>query len=378
MNKRITTFLICIVAIGKALLCGRANSALKLPPKNIVAMVLTSNIGDMIFATSVFRAIKEKYPDSHLTVVGSQKNKVTLYGNNDIDEYLVDPKNSWQLIWCLRKIKADYGFSLANSSADIAVMFLSGVKSIACFDVKNAPAAHTKLYRVLKTLCLQVPYYIGNYCSLEYLKILEPLGIFSKNTKKYLFYDQVIASNLRDKLKNYDLDISREKIVAISPGAGTKIKLWPAERFAKVANFLTQQGYRIAVIGGPSDRDEVRLFKSKLINASQIVDASEFSLGELFYFISCCRLLVANDSGPVYIAEAFNVPTLVIVGPTDENEHPPHGPLNFVVTPSREKESPEMRGHIVGYNEQIAREQIERVTVEEVLSVLKILLNNLS
>jgi ADP-heptose:LPS heptosyltransferase len=96
----------------------------------------------------------------------------------------------------------------------------------------------------------------------------------------------------------------------------------------------------------------------------------------MVYFISKCKMLIANDSGPVYMAEAFGVPTLVVVGPTDEIEHPPHGPLNFVVTPKRDS-APVMRGHIVGYDLKEAREQIEEVKVSEVLSSLKILLQNI-
>ena len=355
---------------------GKVNKISKLPPKSIVAMVLTSNIGDMIFATSVFHAIKERYPTCHLTVVGSKKNSVTLSGNNDVDKYIVTPKSIWKLISLLKTTKADYGFSLANSSVDIASMFLAGVKTVACFDVKNAPVIHTPFYRLLKKLCIQVPYYIGKYCSQEYLRILEPINIFSNNTKKYLFYDDKIAKEVQDKFLSKGVDLEIEKIAVVSPGAGTKVKLWSVERFAEVADFLAEQGFKIAVIGGLGDKEEVELFKSK-IDANNLLDASSLSLEELMYFISVCKLLIANDSGPVYMAEAFGVPTLVVVGPTDEFEHPPHSPLNMVVTPSREKEPPEMRGHIVGYSTERAIEQIKRVTVEEVLVILKTLLKNM-
>ncbi|MEK7177180.1 MAG: glycosyltransferase family 9 protein [Patescibacteria group bacterium] len=375
-HTRAKNLILIVTVFLKALVTGGAHRTPSLPPKSIVAMVLTSNVGDMIFATSVFRAIKEKYPDCYLTVVGSKKNTITLSGNKDINKYIVIPASIRELINLLKVVRADYGFSLTTSSFDIASMFLSGIKSIACFDVKNAPGAHTRSYRLLKKLCVQVPYYIGQYCSQEYLRILEPIGIFSNNTAKYLFYDKEIAKKLRDRLLEKGVDLERQKTAVISPGAGTKTKLWPAERFTEVADFLAEHGFKIAVIGGPGDKEEVELFKSKL-KTKDLLDAASFSLEELIYFISTCKLLVANDSGPVYMAEAFKVPTLVVVGPTDEFEHPPHGPLNMVVTPDRDKEAPEMRGHIVGYSEEKAREQIEQVTVEEVLAALKTLLQKI-
>ena len=35
------------------------------------------------------------------------------------------------------------------------------------------------------------------------------------------------------------------------------------------------------------------------------------------------HLFISVDTGPIYIAEAFNVPTVDIVGPVDENVQPP-------------------------------------------------------
>jgi len=371
--QRFTTLLLLIASVGKFLFRGGATRTPKFPPISIVAMVLTSNIGDMIFATSVFRAIKEKYPKAYLTVVGSKKNAITLAGNKDVDDYIETPESVWELINLLQMKKADYGFSLATSSFDIVSMFLAGIRSIACFDVQNALGAHTRSYNLLKKLCIKIPFYIGQYVSQEYLKVLEPLGIFSTNTSKYMFFNEKIAKEVRERFAQSGIDLGKDKIIAISPGAGTKIKQWPAERFVEVANYLEKQGFKIAVIGGPGDHKEVGMFKSKL-KAENLIDASIMSLEEMIYFISTCKLMIANDSGPVYMAEAFNVPTLVVVGPTDEIEHPPHGPLNAVVTPDRNIEAPEMRGHIVGYSEEHALEQIERVTVDNVLTTLKGLL----
>lgn len=376
--SRSTTLLILLASLLKAVFVGRATRKPDIPPKSILAMVLTTNVGDMIFATTVFRAVKEKYPDCYLTVVGTKKNTITLAGNKDVDKYIVTPESVWSLIMLLKEAKASYGFSLTTSSFDIASMFLVGIRSIACFDVKNTSGAHTKSYNLLKKLCIRVPYYIGKYCSQEYLRILEPIDVFSTNTSKHLFYSDETARKVQEKFLAQGIDIKKEKIAAISPGAGTKVKLWPADRFARVADFLTDNGFKVAVIGGPGDKEEVALFKTSLVKTKEIVDASTLSLEELFYFVSACKLLIANDSGPVYVAEAFKVPTLVVVGPTDEFEHPPHGPFNIVVTPNRLEEDPEMRGHIVGYSEERAREQIKKVSVNDVIQSLQKLLDNIN
>jgi len=42
-------------------------------------------------------------------------------------------------------------------------------------------------------------------------------------------------------------------------------------------------------------------------------------------------LYVSADTGPIYIAEAFNVPTIDITGPVNENEQPPQGEKHKIV-----------------------------------------------
>lgn len=375
-NPRLVNLILIAQTYLKSILTKKANREIKLPPNKVLALVLTPNIGDMIFATTVFRALKNKYPNTSLTVIGSKKNAITLVGNPDIDEYIVDPKNGIDLINIIKGVKADFGFTLAIGSLDVASMYLGGIPSIACFNTANADKAHTFLYKLMKSICIQVPFYIGKYVSQEYLRILEPIGIKSTNTNKYLYIDSKAKQRVDEKYLAYGIDLNTERIVAVSPGAGTKIKQWPEERFSEIADYLREkENYKIAVIGGPGDKKEIEKFTSSLKNKDYI-DASTLPLEDMIYFISKCKLLIANDSGPVYMAEAFSVPTLVVVGPTDEIEHPPHGPLNSVVTPKRDS-APVMRGHIVGYDKKEARAQIEEVTVQNVLDSLKNLLQNI-
>lgn len=373
---RDTTFqkiILFLRALLHASIHGKAKKTIH--PEKIVALYLANTIGDIIFATSVFRAIKEKYPKSHLTVVGSKKNATTLFGNPDIDVYIKTPQHGSELVERLKEVNADFGFTIPTGSVEIASMILANIKSITCFHYVGVKNAHTISYKILKTLCIQVPFYIGKYVSQEYLRILEPIDIYSTNTSKYLYYDPEVAKTIKSKYLAEGIDLEKEKIIAVVPGSRTKIKQWPTERFVAIADFLRQQGFKIGVLGGPEDKAEVELFINSLKD-KDFIRADNLQLDEMMYFISMCKLLIANDSGSVYIAESFNVPTLVVVGPTDELEHPPHGPLNVVVTPKRTS-VPALRGHIRGYDKKQAKSQIEEVTVADVQESLKKLLKNM-
>src|SRR4051812_12166984 len=87
----------------KTLLKRKANRLPKDGPKRVVAVFLTRNVGDMIFATPVFHALKVAYPHVHLTVIGSPKNRIILQGNTDVDHYVACPDSAEELIKVIRE-----------------------------------------------------------------------------------------------------------------------------------------------------------------------------------------------------------------------------------------------------------------------------------
>jgi len=76
------------------------------------------------------------------------------------------------------------------------------------------------------------------------------------------------------------------------------------------------------LIGGPDDTTEGAEMKSHLQPHVRYVDCIGQSIDELKATLSMVALIIGNDSGSIYIAESFGKATLVLVGPTDEAEHP--------------------------------------------------------
>jgi heptosyltransferase II len=106
--------------------------------------------------------------------------------------------------------------------------------------------------------------------------------------------------------------------VAINPGAAYgSAKQWFPERFAAVADALVRDfGIRILLSGGPEEvrigRDIERAMSSRPLNL-----IGKTTVRQLMALLASCRLVVTNDSGPMHIAAAFNVPVVAVFGPTD-------------------------------------------------------------
>ena len=103
-----------------------------------------------------------------------------------------------------------------------------------------------------------------------------------------------------------------EPFAVLAPG-GSSSRRWPAEKFARLAVLLTRHfGFHVLLSGAP---EEAGLLAGILAavppdEARRRIVAAPEPLGVLAALLEGARLLVANDSAPIHVAEAMAAPTL--------------------------------------------------------------------
>ncbi len=123
-----------------------------------------------------------------------------------------------------------------------------------------------------------------------------------------------------------------EMIVGINPGAFYgEAKRWFPDRYAAVADALADQfRARILLFGAQNDlrvAEEV----SRNMKQPSVILAGKTTLGQLIGLIRECTLLITNDSGPMHLAAALDVPQLAIFGSTSEIATGPLSPRAVVI-----------------------------------------------
>lgn len=121
-------------------------------------------------------------------------------------------------------------------------------------------------------------------------------------------------------------------LVGISPGARWASKMFPPELFAKVIR-LTAEMYpqaRFVIMGAPADHATAEKILMLSGDAPVYSLAGSTSLGELVELINNCHVLLANDSGPVHIASAAQIPVVSFYGPTNPNLTGPFGDIHTI------------------------------------------------
>ncbi len=134
-------------------------------------------------------------------------------------------------------------------------------------------------------------------------------------------------------VKKYKVPIYTNKrfcLVGIHPGGSSYDKLWQTEKFAEIANRLIKNfNSCIMLFNGPGEEK----LAEEIENLMEIPPIRMYNMGlrKMAALIERCSLFVCNDSGPMHIAAALNVPTVAIFGSTDHVRWRPYSDRAVIV-----------------------------------------------
>jgi heptosyltransferase-1 len=110
---------------------------------------------------------------------------------------------------------------------------------------------------------------------------------------------------------------SNARYAVIAPTSRWPAKQWPQERFAQLASWLTQEGLRVVVVGGKSEREQCPAILRTASTDSAIIDCiGATTVAQMMSVIKHSALVVANDSAALHIAVGFSRPLVALFGPT--------------------------------------------------------------
>jgi ADP-heptose:LPS heptosyltransferase len=143
--------------------------------------------------------------------------------------------------------------------------------------------------------------------------------------------------NANDRAHGAALVPAGTPVLALAPAANWRGKMWPAQRFAQLAERLTSAygplpGARVAIFAAANERAEAQAVIDALPLASRIDLVGRTNPLEAAAALQRCALFVGNDSGLMHMAAALGVPTLGLFGPSDPALYRPWGPHTAIAT----------------------------------------------
>ncbi|WP_024787440.1 MULTISPECIES: lipopolysaccharide heptosyltransferase II [unclassified Lebetimonas] len=155
--------------------------------------------------------------------------------------------------------------------------------------------------------------------------------------EKYSKYVNSIINE--NKIYNPKLDFKpfefAKPTIGINPGATYgSAKRWYPEKFAEVGNYF--KNYKLIIFGGPGEEEIAKDIEKNLDHPDFLNLCGRLNIKELCQYIGGLSLFVTNDSGPMHIAAAYNVPIVAVFGPTDYTETSPWSKNYKIVTKNLE------------------------------------------
>jgi len=294
-------------------------SEIKKNQTNTVLVFCPNWVGDVVMATPVFKCLRQNYPDARIIGLIRGYARGVVEDAPWFDQLIEMNDKTWRgfvrLVFRIRRLKGQIAVVLPHTFRSALLARLGGARRIYGYRRNGRSTLITDGPRPLRDGGRIRPVPMVDY----YLEICRRLQLtIDRDTKPRLFIARSLQERGNRLLARYGIGPD-DMVIGLNPGAqyGAS-KCWPPEHFARLAELLEQRwNCRLLLFIGPGEEsigDEiVQLSRAAIINTGP----DQVDLALLKPLIQRCRLLVTNDTGPRHYAVAFDIPVVVIMGPTD-------------------------------------------------------------
>jgi lipopolysaccharide heptosyltransferase II len=282
------------------------------------------NIGDMVMTTPALRSIKAALPDAHLTLLASP-------AGSQVAEMLpwVDDVITMRALW--QDIDGGKGYDLSHELELIARLHQGNYDALVIltsFSQTPYPLAYAATLAGIPLRLGQSKEFGGGVLTEWVRSLPDDAHQVDRNlatihtvgfpdTGRYLELElPVEAANQAALLLEASGVDMRSPYIVLAPGASCAARRYDPQRFARLASLMYEQaGLPIVLLG--SARESALLDPFIRQNVPVVSLIGRTSVPEMSAAIAASKLVIANDSAAMHIADAFNRPMLILFSGTE-------------------------------------------------------------
>ena len=304
-----------------------------------ILLIQLGDIGDVVWATPTFRAVKKAYPQANVSVLLRESFGSLLEADPNIHKIfevkryrgnlIKKMKEQIRFLRTLRQERFDLVFDLRSDDRGAYMALLSGARIRAAL-----------LYRGLKwrnclfTHLADPPASKGRIhgAAGQSLQIVREFGIDTKDTIPKLWVSEKVKKRA-EKLLDGNGVAAVSRWITLNPFSRWQYKEWGYEKWVQTIDWLLEEyGISTVIVGASEERDKsidiVNKCKARIFNLT-----GRTNLDELAGVLSLSVLHLGVDSAAPHIAAAVGTPTITIYGPSDWRDWAPQGKKHSVVFP---------------------------------------------
>lgn len=303
-----------------------------------ILVIQLGDIGDVVLSTPCLAALRNRFPQSEITVVVRQKAWELMESFPLIDKVVVADRSvgplrkrivsMGRLMASLFRAGFDLAIDLRTGTRGAVVALLSGAPQRVSFYAGDEPFWRNWLFTHLANLPYEVGTYVGDY----YHRVLTAFDLSGTPGPVRLWVDEK-NQHQADRICNETGLDPLSPFIVLQPFSLWQYKELPEPRYIELIDSIRNRaGISVAVVGGPDDRLQADAICRKFPNGVFNL-AGKTTLAQLAAVLFRCRLFIGIDSAGLHIAAAVGRPTIGIFGPSAPGSWAPKGDLHRVVQP---------------------------------------------
>lgn len=306
-----------------------------------ILLRLPNWLGDSVMVSPTFEWLKKVFDKAYFSIVGTKASCGIYQRDKRIKHIFIDDsKDARCRLTATKKLaniigRHDIAISFSNTFFSALLLYWTKSK------IRIGYAKNARSFLLSHALTLHKYDKQGNinHQVVLYLMLIANL----LEVKKYLLVetmrDSQDSNNIVSILAKQSLSIVSSPIrldahkysIGINPGAAFgSAKCWEKTYFIEVVEYFLSQSYDVYLFGSSehnSINKEIADSVSTHTNISLFHNLTDkTNLTQLVDYIGAMDIFITNDSGPMHIAAALKVPTVVIFGSTNMKETSPYSP----------------------------------------------------
>jgi heptosyltransferase II len=295
-------------------------------------------LGDAVMCEPALRGLRILFPQAQITLLVKPAVADVFAGHPAVTSVLTyDNKGRHEGLtgkWALAGELRQQGF-------DLAVLFQNAFEAAFLTFLANVPRRYGYATDG-RSLLLSDPVAVPDRRLLVhqvryYWDLLKPLGLTGDPPAPELAVSSEEEQAMTGRFIKGGLTAT-DIVVGINPGSTYGgAKRWLPERFAEVTERLSratpesrERQVSVVIFGAKGEEQLGQDIAARLSSRSLVLSGAT-TIRELMAAVKRCDVLLTNDTGPMHIASAFQVPVVAIFGPTDWRTTSPFGKAHTIV-----------------------------------------------
>lgn len=270
-----------------------------------ILVIQTAFLGDAILTLPMIRKLKEFYPESIIDVIAIPDTEEVFENSPFVDNVFAydkkgTQKNIRQLFEFANRLKQNKYtkvFSPHRSLRTSLLVLLLNVKESSGFDISSLSYVYKK----------RIKY---NKYHHEVARNLELIGADIKEDNWKILPKITITSTIEAKVSSLIAGIGKP-FISIAPGSVWETKKYPAEYYAKLAEYFVNKNYKVVCIGGEKDFSLCEQLHQQ-VSQNSFNFAGKLSITETIALLNHSSLLLSNDSAPTHMGMAADIPVITL------------------------------------------------------------------